>query len=98
MTLEDVAEDVAAYELAEHVVGLRHVAQCGTPGYWRNMKHESIHLAQIGYDFGDVEMCQGRGQDRLGRTWQIQYAIPRKQRRQGHLNYFGTRMSMVRSA
>ena len=98
MNLDDVAADVAPEELAEHVVGVRHVAPCGTPGRWRDIRYEAIERAQERYDTGHAEMCQGRGRDRMGRLWQVQYAIPRRQRRDTNLDYFGTRMSMVRSA
>lgn len=89
--LMETAVDVAPSELVVSVVGLRHIAPCGTPGRWRDIRFQSIELAQARYDRGEVEMCQGRGRDRMGRLWQIQYAIPRRHRREVHLNYFATR-------
>lgn len=91
MTLMETAVELAAPELVTHVVGLRFIAPCGTPARWRDIRYMSIELAQERYDKGEVEMCQGRGIDKLGRHWCIQYAIPRRQRREVRCGYFGTR-------
>ena len=91
-TLSDIADEIS--HMPQHIVGLQHVAEGGYVGRWRPLRHngadDSIEQARKDYDHGFVEMVQGRGVDRMGRTWQIQYAIPRKCQRDRKLNYFCT--------
>lgn len=93
-----LAGEMSRAGLEGYVVGIQPVSEAGYPRPWRDIRFESIDLARIRYDRGEVELAQERTIDHHGRTWFLLYAIPRKERRQSHLNYFGTRMSMVRSA
>ncbi|MGI9505546.1 MAG: hypothetical protein ACR2RE_21120 [Geminicoccaceae bacterium] len=77
--------------LERHVVGMQPISDAGYPQPWRDIRFQSMELARQRYDRGEVEMIQERSEDSHGHVWILQYAIPRRKRREKHLDYFCTR-------
>ena len=90
MGYSELASQIAKPALRDYVVALQPLPEQGSPGWWRELSHNSLEEARIAYDLGHVEMAQARHKDHLGREWMLQYAIPRQRQRQTHLNYFVT--------